>query len=89
MADDALTLGLIDQIGYPSDAYAYAAGKAGLNNMMVVKYRDPPTIFDALSSSSRVGGPQSKSVTINGVSVNASELRDLLTPRLMYLWRGQ
>jgi protease-4 len=89
MAADALALGLIDQIGYPHDAYAYAAKKANLKNMMVVKYRDPPTIFDALSGSSNVGSAQAHSVTINGVNINGGDLHELLTPRLMYLWRGQ
>jgi len=90
MADDALALGLVDEIGYAHDAYAYAAKQANLTKMMVVKYRDPPTIFEALGSKSNVRSPQSSSsVTINGVNVNANELRDMLTPRLMYLWRGQ
>ena len=85
MASDALSLGLIDEIGYQEDAYKYAATKAGLKNMMVVKYRDPPTIFDALSSKSNVGG----AVNVSGVHVNAGDVRELLMPRLMYLWRGR
>jgi protease IV len=92
MAADALALGLVDQIGYPQDAYAYAAQAAGLKNMMVVKYRDPPTIFDAFGGSSRVNPAQGGAgggITINGVNVNANDLHEVLTPRLMYLWRGQ
>ena len=26
---------------------------------------------------------------INGVNINAGDLRELMTPRLMYLWRGR
>ena len=34
-------------------------------------------------------GAGDKKVTINGIDVNARDLHDLLTPRMMYLWRGQ
>src|SRR5688500_10975420 len=89
LADDGRALGLVDAIGYPRDGYAYAAQQANLKNMMVVKYRHPPTIFDALAHSSRVSNPSAGSVTINGVILNANDLHEVLTPRLMYLWRGQ
>jgi len=90
MAADAKALGLIDDIKYPQEVYDIAATKAGLTRKMVVRYHDPPSLFEAMSGSSKVANPQSNSsVTINGINVNASDLRDALTPRLMYLWRGQ
>ncbi len=95
-AEDAKKIGLIDDIGYQQDAYEYAAKKAGLNKMTVVRYHDPPSFFDAFSGESNVSNPHASAsgtgangITINGVNVNANEVRELLTPRLLYLWRGQ
>jgi protease-4 len=95
-AADAQALGLVDDIGYLAVAYQYAAKKAGLTRPTVVRYREPPSFLEALASGqSNVGGVSAssagggQSITINGVNVNAADLRELLTPRLMYLWRGQ
>ena len=94
-ADKALALGLIDQLGYDTDAYDKAAKLANLSYKHVVKYSKPQTLMDLfgglegksnLSAKSANGG-----VTINGVNVNidAALLDELSRPRLMYLWRGQ
>jgi protease-4 len=93
-ANDAKKLGLVDDIGYQQDAYEYAATKAGLTKMTVVKYHDPPSFFDALGGKSNVASPgasggASSGVTINGININAADLHNLMTPRLLYLWRGQ
>jgi protease-4 len=95
MAADALALGLVDKIGYINDAYDHAAQQAKLNNRTIVKYQDPPTFMDALlsgkanvSTGGASGGP-GQSIQINGVNINAGDLRELMTPRLMYLWRGE
>jgi protease-4 len=90
-ADDAKALGLVDQIGYLRDAYEYAAKKAGLTHPMVVQYQDRSSLLEALTGRSRIGGANAssaKSVNINGINVNVDDLRELLTPRLMYQWRG-
>jgi protease-4 len=91
-AADAQALGLVDDIGYLQDAYQYAAKKAGLSKPTVVRYHDPPSFFSALTDSkSNIGGASAsggQSVNVNGINVNAGDLRELLTPRLMYLWRG-
>jgi protease-4 len=95
MAADAHTLGLVDKIGYLQDAYDYAATQAKLNKRTIVKYHDPPNFFDALMSGKsnigggRAGGAAGQSVQINGININAGDLRDLMTPRLMYLWQGE
>ncbi|MEA2708742.1 MAG: protease [Phycisphaerales bacterium] len=96
MAADAEALGLIDKIGYLPDAYDHAATQAKLTNRTIVKYHDPPNFLDTLmSGKSNIGpgaggaGGGGHSVNINGIQVNAGDLRELLTPRLMYLWRGQ
>lgn len=92
-AEDAKAIGLIDDIKYPHEAYDIAAQKAGLKKKMVVKYHEPETIFDIFNSQTNAPKPNSAkangSVTINGINVNARDLHDLLTPRMMYLWRGQ
>ena len=89
-AADAKSLGLIDDIKYPTEVYDIAAKKAGLTKKMVVKYRDAPSLFDAFSGKSNVSSMQaSGATTINGINVNANDLRELLTPRLMYLWNGR
>jgi protease-4 len=98
MAADAEALGLIDKVGYLQDAYDHAATQAKLNRRTIVKYHDPPTFFDSLmSGKSNIGGATGatggaggagQTINVNGIQVNAGDLRELMTPRLMYLWRG-
>ncbi len=89
-ADEAVKLGLVDTIGYPADAYAYAAQKAGLTRMHVVKFEEPPTFAQLFSSSESKFSPAKASggVQINGVQVDAGKLEELLKPQLLYLWQG-
>jgi protease-4 len=90
-ADEALGFGLIDKIGYPQEAWDKAAQLAGVSNKQVVKY-EPQTSWLSAFGESKFGGasPQS-SVQINGINVNIDRnaISELLTPRPMYLWRGQ
>jgi protease-4 len=44
-ARQALDMGLVDQIGYEDDACSYAAKKAGLTRMTVVKFEEPVTLL--------------------------------------------
>ena len=53
-AQAALNMGLVDQIGYADDAYKYAASKAGLTNMTVMKYEEPSSLLKLLSSKSDI-----------------------------------
>jgi protease-4 len=78
--------GLIDQIGYPEEAYAWAAQKAGLTSPTIVRYRQRPTLLDAL-----LGENAARSGPIGGVQINIDRglLEDLRQPRLMYLWRPE
>jgi signal peptide peptidase SppA len=100
-ADEAKQLGLIDQIGYPTEAYDKAASMAGVTNKHVVRYspKMPLNILDLLSSQSQAGAPEAAgpahsptgTVTINGVNVNVDVralLDELGRPRALYLWRG-
>jgi protease-4 len=91
LAADALALGLIDQVGYRQDAYAYAATKAGLSKPSVVKYEDQPSFMELLTARSTLPAPgaAAQGVTMNGINLDARGISDLMTPRMMYLWRGQ
>jgi protease-4 len=88
-ATQAQTLGLVDAIGYPPDAYAYAAKKLGITGMEVVKYEQNQGLLELLMSQSNISPPKAAgSVQINGVQINAANLDEIMTPRLLYLWRG-
>jgi protease-4 len=91
-AQDAKNAKLIDEIGYTEDACQYVATKLGLTKQTIVRYQNPPTLFDLLSSKSNVparGATSNTNITINGVQVDAKGLTDLMIPRPMYLWRGE
>lgn len=93
LADAALAEGLVDQIGFPDEAYAYAATQANLSHPTIVKYREQPSLMDLFSgeSKSNVAPAASGGVTVNGLNVNvdASLLDALKTPRVLYMWQGQ
>ena len=65
------------------------ATRATLSNPTVVRYQNPPTIFDMLSSQSTVPSRGATNININGNKVDGKGLADLMAPRLMYLWRGE
>jgi protease-4 len=91
-AGDAAKLGLIDKIGYMSDAISQAAKLAGLTKQHVVRYEQPPSLFDVLGAKSNLPAQgASGNVTINGVNVTLDPrlLQEFTTPRMMYLWRGE
>jgi protease-4 len=91
-ADDALARGLIDKIGYPDEAYDYAAHLAGLTGRSIVRYAPNPNLLQLLTARSNLGAAQTKAspkaVTIDGVSVDTRTAEDLLCARPLLLWRG-
>jgi protease-4 len=92
-AADALTLGLIDQVGYLEDAQAYATKTAGLTGPTIVRYQDPPTFMQLLMSSrsalpALAAGGDGRSPAVN-VTIDQRLLHEMSTPRPLYLWRGQ
>ena len=88
-SSQAQTLGLVDAIGYPADAYAYVSKKIGATGMQVVKYEQTQGLLELLTAQSAITPPKAaSSVQINGIQINAANLDELLTPRLLYLWRG-
>jgi protease-4 len=92
IAGDALTRGLIDQIGYPETAYDYAAKTAQLGAHSVVRYTPNPSLIQLLTAKSTLPAGEAKlsseGTMVNGVSVNTKDLVDLVTSRPMLLWRG-
>jgi len=91
-SDEAKKLGLIDDIDYAPAAWDKAAKRAGLSKPHVVKYSPTVGWFSAFGDSKFTGSaPETKSVNINGINVNVdrSAITELLTPKPMYLWRGQ
>jgi protease IV len=92
IASDALSRGLIDQIGYPDAAYDYAAHLAGISSRSVVKYTPNPTLMQLLTARSNLPAGQAKassnSVSIDGFSIDGHTAADLLSARPLLLWRG-
>ncbi len=91
-AQDALANKLVDQIGYREDAWEFIVRKLGLKNKSIILYQEPPGLFDLFGSQSNYQGgsvgASSTNITINGVNLDSKGVVDLMTPRLMYLWRG-
>jgi protease-4 len=91
MGEEAKSLGLVDETGYLKDAYEHAGAK--LSRMKVVKYEDAPTLLSLLGAKGNLPAIEkgSSDVTINGVNVNLdmTKLQEMMTPRMMYLWRGE
>ena len=90
MATDAKAMGLVDDIGYLHDAYDYAAKKAGVSKPTVIKIQEPKGLLSVLAGDEKTNIDRgTASMKVNGVNVSVSDLVELTTPRLMYLWRGQ
>jgi len=77
LADEAKELGLIDEIGYLDKAIDRAAKLAGVGNPTVIRYAPRKGFLEQVLSA-KAGG---------GLSVDASLLDHLQTPRLMMMWK--
>ena len=86
MAQRALDLGLIDQIGYLNDAIDQIATAASLSKPMAVRYSERPSLTRML-----LGAQSQSSVSGRGVTLQISPevMERFSSPRMMYLWRGQ
>ncbi len=78
-ADEALENGLIDQIGYMEDAIDLISDLADVENPYVFEYKEEFHFSSLL-------GAESKSKSL--IQMNESDIRNALTPNLMYLWDG-
>jgi protease IV len=84
-ADDALKLGLVDQIGYLTDACTFAESQAGSKGMQVVQYEKAQSFLQALTEKSNLPALRaSGGVQFN---VDAQTLSQLQSPRMLYMWR--
>jgi len=84
-ASQAHQLGLVDQIGYPVDAYAYAATSVGsLNRPHVVRYREPsPGLLGML-----LGGVEASATGQAATPAQPLDLSALARPETLDAWRG-
>ncbi len=89
-AQEALKLGLVDQIGYLADAAAKAGSLAGVSHATVVKFERKSSFLDLFSVSSDLS-PTKAAISTSGAEVRVDVgkvVDDLSTPRLQYLWKG-
>jgi len=77
LAQDAVDVGLVDQIGYLNDAVQFAATQAGLTKPNVVQYARPRGLFGAIEAKT------DESAALDPVKI----LDDLATPRIMMMWK--
>jgi protease-4 len=87
---DALNLKLVDAVGYLDDAIDLAEQKANLSGSKprAIRYEKKVGLFEAIGRSSA----ESSKLTLpagGGVSIDRSVIDELLSPRPLYLWRGQ
>jgi protease IV len=89
LADEAKSLGLIDDIGYLTDATRYAATTASLSNPQIVRYEEPTTLLKTILTGSAANSPSQLHGGAGGINVNfdGTSLDRMLSPRMLYLWR--
>ncbi len=78
LANEAKALGLIDDIGYESDAISRAAELADLDRPRVVRYTHKKSMWAMML--------ESKSKPL--LSMDAKSLQDMQTPKILLLWRA-
>ena len=76
LAEKAKALGLIDEIGYLVDAATAAADGAGLTKPKIVQFARTQTLRERLGFSDAMP------------AINLRGVEELLTPRVMLLWKG-
>ena len=81
-AQQALDLGLVDQIGYLEDAVAAAKQETGLDEARVVTYYRPGSYKANIYS----GLPAGMGNTINMIHLDLRSLLPAGAPQFMYLW---
>lgn len=90
-AQQALQLKLIDRIGYLEDAIADAATLAKLSKPNAVRVERQLSFLEQLVGGASAEAKTNVGANTGGVNVNIDRdaIEGLLTPRPMYLWRGQ
>ena len=77
VAERAVELGLVDEIGYLDDAIEAAIGKADLGEPKVVRYSRHESVLEAFGAA------------VPAAPINAKLLDELMTPRVMMMWKVQ
>ena len=80
----AKQLGLVDRIGFLSDAVAGAASLAGLADPNVVRYDRPPTLAETLGLA--VESPSFDAASLKSLAVEL--MHEATAPRSLYLYAG-
>lgn len=90
-AQQALQLKLVDRIGYLEDAIADAAVLAGLKSPSAIRVERKLSFLEQLLGGTSAEASAKAKVSAGGVNVNVDRnlVESLLTPRPMFLWRGQ
>jgi ClpP class serine protease len=83
-ADDALKLGLIDDIKYPDEVIAQVASDIGVANPKVIKLKAKGGFFEALGASSPFGGGSTKIE----LHIDPQQVREAATTKIEYLYTG-
>lgn len=84
-ADEALALGLIDGTGGRDDAINWLKNSHSLTGMELIRLDETPTLGSLLGLSSKLTGAGAGTTKLE---LDASVLEPFLTPRPLYLWRG-
>lgn len=79
-AQDALSLKLVDKVGYLEDAIEMAKAEAGIKEARVVVYRRPPGYKNNIYSLGE------ESTEMNLVNIELGSMGEYLSPDFMYLW---
>lgn len=79
-AQDALSLKLVDKVGYLEDAIEMAKAEAGIKEARVVVYRRPPGYKNNIYSLGE------ESPEMNLVNIELGSMGEYLSPDFMYLW---
>jgi protease-4 len=91
-ASEALKLKLIDQVGYFDDAVAKASAMAGLSGAQVVRFERQVGFWDALAGANQTASVSPMIQTrVGGTTIQLDRklASDILSPRPLYLYRGQ
>lgn len=80
-ADEALKLGLIDEIGYRDDVCDALARDSGLVQPTIVRLKERHSILDTLTASTSLGSPKVS------IEVSPKLLDEIRSPRMEYRWQ--
>lgn len=81
-ADEARRMGLVDDIGDLDTALEYLAARHGIREARVVRLRQAATLSSLLGLTTRLTSGETR------LELDHALLEQLLSPRPLYLWRG-